>query len=132
MNEIEAGLYGALSADTATIDALGSTAIYNQIAPQTASVPYIVFGPGFGGLENITPSDLRNFVYPVKAVAAESKAAGTLQGHIKSCLHGTALTVTGFTNVYTACEGQIQFVEVGRDGKLIFHSGYDVRIRIDA
>jgi len=132
MNEIEAGLYGALSADTAIIAALGSTAIYNQMAPQTASVPYIVFGPGFGGKQNLNPSDLRAYVYPVKAVTAASKAAGTLGGLILSCLHGTTLTVTGWTNFHTQCEGQIQFVEVGRDGRLIFHSGYDVRIRIDA
>jgi len=131
MNEIEAGLRAALTADTAIIDALGSTAIYNQIAPQTATVPYIIFGPGFGGRENISPDDLRSYVYPVKAVTATSKAAGTLQGLIDSCLHETALTVSGYTNFHTQVEGQIQFVEVGRDGKLIFHAGYDVRIRIN-
>lgn len=131
MNEIEAGLYSALSADTAIIGALGSTAIYNQIAPQTASVPYIVFGPGFGGKANISPGDLRNYVYPVKVVAAESKVAGTLGELILDCLHQTTLTVDGFTNYHTQAEGQIQFVETGRDGRLIFHSGYDMRIRID-
>jgi len=136
MNEIEAGLYGALSADTAIIDALsGSTAIYNQLAPQTASPPYIVFGPGFGGKENNTPGDLRNYVYPIKAVTTGeqgSKAAGTLAALILTCLHGATLTVDGFTNFRTQAEGQIQFMEMSRDGKPIFHSGYDIRIRIDA
>jgi len=133
MNEIEAGLYGALSADTAIIAELNdSTAIYNQLAPQTVAPPYIVFGPGFGGKENISPGDLRNYVYPVKAVAAESKKVGTLGELIVTCLHGATLTVNGFTNFRTQAEGQIQFMEVGRDGKPIFHSGYDIRIRIDA
>ena len=133
MNEIEAGLRNALAADTAIIAELNdSTAIYNQLAPQTVTPPYIVFGPGFGGKENITPGDLRNYVYPVKAVAAESKKVGTLGELIVTCLHGATLTVNGFTNFRTQAEGQIQFMEVGRDGKPIFHNGYDIRIRIDA
>ena len=136
MNEIEAGLRSALAADTAIIAELnGSTAIYNQLAPQTVSPPYIVFGPGFGGKENISPSDLRNYVYPVKAVTTGeqgSKKAGALGELILTCLHRATLTVEGFTNFHTQAEGQIQFTEVGRDGKPIFHSGYDIRIRIDA
>jgi len=133
MNEIEAGLYSALAADTAIVAALGdATAIYNQLAPQEISPPYIVFGPGFGGKENVNPSDLRAYVYPVKAVATGSKAAGTLSGLILTCLHEKTLTVSGFTNFHTQVEGQIQFAEVGRDGRPIFHSGYDVRIRLDA
>ena len=133
MNEVEAGLYEELAADTAVIDALNdSTAIYNQVAPQGTAKPYIVFGPGVGGKENINPSDLRNFVYPVKAVSDASKEAGTIQGLILSCLHGTTLTVSGFANIYTACETQIQYAEMSREGAPIFHGGWDVRIRLDA
>ena len=132
MNEIEAGLYAALSGDTALVSELGSTAVYNRLAPQGQGRPYIVFGPAAGGKQNLNPSDLRSYVYPVKSVADGSKQAGTLANLVLACLHGTALTVSGFTNIYTACETEIQFTELGPDGRPIFHDGWDVRIRIDA
>jgi hypothetical protein len=133
MNAIEAGLYSKLSGTAAIITELANgTAIYNQLVPQDETLPYIVYNFAGGGLENINPSDLHNVVYAVKAVAGESKAAGTLQGLIKTALHGAALTVSGYTNLYTAAETEINMVEMGASGKPIFHRGHYYRIRVDA
>lgn len=133
MNEIEAGLYTALSGDTALLSELGGdTAIYNRHAPQGVSRPYVVFFHAGGGKENITPSDLRNHVYMVKAVADESKKAGTINGLVLDALHDATLTVSGFTNFYTAAEDEVQMTEVTREGDVIYHDGHYYRIRVDA
>lgn len=132
MNALETGLYTALSGNAALITELANgTAIYNQLAPQDETLPYIVFFWAGGGVENINPSDLHNVLYVVKAVDDESKKAGTLQGLIKTALHDVALTVSGFTNFYTAAESEVNLVEMGREGKPIFHRGHYYRIRVD-
>ena len=134
MNAIETGLYNALAGDTALIAELGSTAIYSRHAPQGAALPFVVFNHAGGGKENLTPSDMQNHVYLVKAVASQAqgaKKAGTLAGLVLSALHNTTLTVSGYTNFYTAAEEEVQLTETARDGTMIYHTGNYYRIRID-
>ena len=132
MNATEIGLYSKLTGNSTLTAALSTTtAIYNTVAPQGTSLPYVTFNWAGGGLENINPSELHNVVYVVKALADDAGEAGTIQGYIKSALHGTTLTVSGYTNFYTACEEEIQYVEQTRDGQVIHHRGYVVRVRID-
>jgi len=132
MNATEIGLYNKLAADGTLTGALSAaTAIYNPVAPQSTTLPYVVFFWSGGGLENINPSELHNVVYTVKAVADDAAEAGTIQGYIKSALHLQTLTVSGYTNIITLCEAEVQYVETTRAGTLYFHRGYMVRIRID-
>ena len=132
MNPIEAGLAAKLDAYGALTALLSSTtAIWNGAAPPGTALPYVVFFYTGGGLENINPSELHNLLYLVKAIADDATEAGVLQGHIRGALHNTTLTVSGYTNFYTACEDEVQLTEVSREGTLLFHRGYYVRIRID-
>ena len=132
MNQVEAGLRAKLDAYSALTALLSSaTAIWNQAAPPVTALPYVVFSWAGGGLENINPSEIHNVLYLVKAIADDATEAGVLQGHIKGALHKTTLTVSGFTNFYTACEDEVQLTETTREGTLLFHRGYYVRIRID-
>jgi len=132
MNAIEIGLYNKLKGNSTLTAALSSaTAIYNTVAPQGTSMPYVVFNWAGGGLENISPSELHNVVYVVKALADDTSEAATLQGYIKSAVHLQTLTVSGYTNMITLCEDALQFAEATRDGQVIHHRGYVVRIRID-
>ena len=132
MNAIEAGIVTKLAAYSALTTALGSsTAIWNGVAPPGTSAPYVVFFYTGGGLENINPSDMHSLLYLVKAIADDATEAGVLQGHIRGALHKQTLTVSGYTNFYTACEDEAQLVETTREGTLLFHRGYYVRIRID-
>ena len=131
MNAIEAGLYSALSGDSALVSALGGTAVYNRHAPQATGRPYVVFMHSGGGHENINPSDLQNHVYLVKAVTDASKQAGTIHDLVIDCLHGSTLTVSGYTNIYMAAEEEVQITEIGRDGAAIYHTGAYFRVRID-
>ncbi len=132
MNPIEAGLKTKLEAYSALTTLLSSaTAIWNQAAPSETPIPYVVFSWTGGGLENINPSEMHSLLYLVKAIADDATEAGVLQGHIRGALHKTTLTVSGYTNFYTACEDEVQLTEVPREGTLLFHRGYYVRIRID-
>jgi len=132
MNAVEKGIYDALIADTAlTTELIADSAVYNQIAPQGISRPYIVFFNSGGGPANDTPSDTRAYVYSVVAIADESKAAGTIQGLIEATLHRQALTVAGYTNYMTLCEDEISYVETQADGAPVFHRGNIYRIGID-
>jgi len=132
MNVTEIGLYGKLAAATALTTLLSAaTAIYPTQAPQGTSMAYVVYVYAGGGLENQNPSELHNTVYLVKGVAASIAAAGAIQAQIKAALHGATLTVTGYTNFYMACEGEVQLDEVLRDGSLVSQRGWYVRIRLD-
>lgn len=132
MNATEAGIYSKLTGDSTLTGALSSaTAIYNTIAPQATALPYVVFFWTGGGLENINPSELHNVVYVIKAIADDATEAGVLQGYIKDAVHLQTLTVSGYTNVVTFCEDEIQFTETTREGTILYHRGYMVRIRID-
>ncbi len=132
MNAIETALYGKLSAATALTTALGGSFIYNRHAPQGQGLPYIVFVHAGGGHENINPSNLQDHVYLIKAVAAASQQAGTLDGLVSAALHGTTLTVSGYTNFWTAREEEVQLTEQGAGGTFVYHCGAYYRIRIDA
>lgn len=131
MNALEAGLYKALSEDSALVTELGGTFVYNQIAPQQQARPYIVFMHTGGGHENINPSDLQNHVYLVKAVTNEQSQAGDVDNLVLDVLHKETLTVTGYTNFQTQREEEVRMVEVLSNGKLVFHAGAYYRVRID-
>ena len=132
MNAVEIGLYNKLRTTSALTTALGSaTAIYDTVTPQGTALPYVIFFWAGGGHMNINPSDLHSIVYVVKALADDSAEAGVLQGHIKTALHNQALTVTSYTNIDTQCEDEIQLAETLRDGSIIHHRGYSVRVRLD-
>lgn len=130
-NAIEEGLFSALVGDTAVYAEVGSD-VYNRAAPQGTSKPYIVFFHAGGGHENINPSDMQNHVYLVKAVAATARQAGTIDDLVIDCLHGSALTVTGYTNFWLAREDEVQITETAPDGTLVYHTGGYYRIRIDS
>jgi len=131
MNAIETGLYSELAGSAALVTGLGGTAIYSRHAPQGTALPYVIFMHMGGGHENTNPSDLQNHVYLVKAVAEGSKEAGTLHNLVLSVLHNATLTVSGYTNFYTALEDEVQMTEVTREGEMVYHTGGMYRIRID-
>jgi Protein of unknown function (DUF3168) len=135
MNAIETSLYSKLTGTAALTTALGGAYIYNRVAPQGQAPPYVVFNHSGGGHENITKSDMQNHVYMVKVVTSGpqgSKLAGTINDLVIAALHNSTLTITGYTNFWTALEEEVQFTETAPDGTYIFHTGGYYRIRIDA
>ena len=132
MKVVDTGLYNKLAADS-TLLALcsGGTPIFQAQAPPGTDRPYVVFFFAGGGTQNINPSDLTNFVYAVKGVADTLEAAANIQARVRTVLHKQTLTVTGYTNFYTAEENEVRLAEAAPNGNPIYHYGAYYRIRSD-
>ena len=128
---LETGLYNILSAGTALTDELGGTFIYNQQAPQTPPDKFVIFQWQGGGDENETKHRTRNVIYTVRGVATTQEDAATIDGLIDSLLHLQTLTISGYTNFWTARLADVIFVEQDAGGVNRYHVGAQYRIRID-
>jgi hypothetical protein len=127
---IETGLYSLLAAGTALTTELGGTFIYNKIAPPGTNLPVVIFQWQGGGDENMTPGRQRNPVYTVKGVATTQAEAVALDGHIDTLLHHATLTVAGYTNIWTAREEDVDYIETDTGGNAVYHIGGVYRIRL--
>jgi len=130
MNELEAGLYTKLVAGTALVALLGGTKIYNGLAPQGVSLPYLLFSQQSGVADNATPTRSEDFLYQVKGLSASGMAAaGSIASAIDTLLHNTTLTVSGWVNYSIRRERHVRFEET-ESGERISHAGAVYRIRI--
>lgn len=125
--DLDSSVYTQLVNDGA-ITALVSTRIYSSQAPNEAAKPYIIFYLAAGGPENITPTASFNVIYRVESVAEDPDDAQTILEAVFNSLDGTALTITGYTNFWTACESPRHFVD-NIEGKQIYRRVIDCRIR---
>jgi hypothetical protein len=124
-------LYTTLAAGTALISELGGTAIYADYAPDSASLPFVVFSHQGGGPENISPGNLQSDVWQVRGYAETRAEANRIDGLCTDLLHRKILTVSGYTNIWTVKESNISLVEIPPDGANVYSAGglYRVRIR---
>ena len=125
------GLFNQLSGGTALITALGGTAIYQMQAPPNSTLPYVVMSHAGGGPENITPSDMRNQIVFVRAYAATVSQANNLDALCSARLHKQNVAVTGYTNLYTWRETDLQNVDNPADLAPVYMAGAHYRIRLD-
>lgn len=130
-NVVNAALFSKLSGGTALITLLGGTSIYSQQAPDGKAPPYVVFSQQAGGPMNINPSDLRGLLYFVRGFASTGMAAGSIDAACSTLLHKQALTVSGYTHVWTQREEEFETIEVTPSGDKIFMAGAFYRIELD-
>jgi len=133
MNAISKGIYDTLKAGTALTALLaGTTSIYNMQAPDSATLPYVVFNLQGGGWDANLPTDAINVLYYIRGYTKFSAAAaGSIATQIDALLHGKTITVSGYTNYWCNHESEIEFVENLPSGDKIYNSGYYYRIRLD-
>ena len=129
---LETGLYNALKGSSALITELGGTAIYNKLAPQGTTGAYVIFQWQGGGAENDTPRESESVLYTVRAIADTQAKAATVAGLIDAALHKKTLTITGYTNYWTAREQDLNLLELTADGVQKYHVGGIYRISYDA
>jgi len=132
MNALEKALYSKLTSDADLVNKLGGTRVYNQIIPQEASLPAVVFSLAGGGYENVAPKDAQNVLYLVKAVSKSSlKEAGEIDELVSDCLHRQSLDVEGWGVFWLRREAAVRYVEVGPGGETYYHAGANYRIRME-
>lgn len=129
---LEAAIYSKLTGQASLITALGGTLVYNQMATQPAPDKYCVFQWQGGGDENESPTRMRNLLYTVRGVATTKVAAGSIDAAIDDALHNQALTITGWSNILTMRQTDINFVEPDSGGVNRYHVGGIYRIIIDS
>jgi hypothetical protein len=133
LNLVATALYSKFTGDTTLKSLVASaTSFYAIKAPKDAKYPYVVYSLLYGAPENITPSDLQNHIYFIRAYASSALTAGNIHARIAALLHKQTLTVTGFTNIWTALEEEFEGEEVNETGNIIFMRGGGFRIRLDS
>jgi len=128
---LETGIYSLLSGDASLITELGGTAIYNKRAPQSPPEKYVIFQWQGGGDENETPNRTRNVVYAVFGVAATQADAAGIDSAIDAALHQSSVSVSGWTNFWTAREEDVNLAQEDAGGVTKYQVGGLYRIRID-
>lgn len=132
LNAIAMAMYSKLTGGSALMAMLsGPTCVYHMQAPTSAALSYVVFNLQGGGVENITPSDMRNLIYFVRGYADTAVKAGNIDAQISLLLHKQTLTVSGYTNFWLARETDLAAVENPPDKKPIYMAGGLYRIRLD-
>lgn len=133
-NALNTSIYSALSGSTALTSLLAGgtagTAIFYLQAPDSKPLPYVVWSYQGGGPLNLAPSDLRDELLFVRAYAASPGLAGSIDAQLSTLLHRKKLTVTGWTNFWTAREGDLALVENQPNQTQVFMAGAIYRIRL--
>jgi len=128
---LETGLFNALKNDSALTTALGGTLIYNKLAPQGTTGSYAVFQWQGGGDENDTPTRSRSVLYTVRCIADSQATAATLAGLVDDVLHNQTLTISGYSNYWTAKEQDLNLLELTAGADPKYHVGGIYRISYD-
>lgn len=133
MNAVSKGLYDTLKAGTALTALLaGTTSIYNMQAPDSATLPYVVFNLQGGGADPQLPTDAINVLYYIRGYSKISAAAaGSIATQVDALLHGQTITVSGYTNYWCNHESEIELIENLPSGDKIYSDGFLYRIRLD-
>jgi hypothetical protein len=132
VNVIASALWSRLSSSGTVTNLLpGTSSIYRAQAPDGATLPYIVFSEYAGGPMNITPSDLRDPVYFVRAYGTTAAQAGSVDARVSLVLHHGSLTVSDYNVVGIFREQDYELVETLPNGNLAFMSGGLYRITLD-
>ena len=135
MKALNQSLYNKLNGATALTALLaGTTSIYAQQAPESASYPYVVYNVQGGGDTNDTANRLKNLVVFVRGYSKTSNAnAGSIDAQIDAALHMVPFTgMSGWTNIWLARETDLESVENPPTGGQVWMNGGLYRIIIDA
>src|SRR5512146_291468 len=129
LNAAATALYSKLTSGTPLTV---GTAVYHLQAKEKAALPYVVFSLQAGGPLNISPSDLRDEVYFIRAYAAGALEAGSIDYSIGTLLHHGSVSVGSYTNYWLARETGLELVENPPNGAPVYMAGGFYRISLDS
>lgn len=101
---LDTAIFQKLSGSSSLTTALGGTAIYKNQAPDDKPLPYVIWSWQSAVDENATPSRMWNSIINVRCFAASPTQAGSVDAIVDELFTGTAFSVSGWTNFWTARE----------------------------
>jgi hypothetical protein len=133
MNELNKGIYDKLTGGTALVALLaGSTSVYNIQAPDSATLPYVVFSHWSGGVEPTMPGNMINKNMFIRGYTKKSAAAaGSIDTAIGALLDGSSISVSGYTNFWLKKEQEFENVDNLANGEKVWMCGHEWKVRID-
>lgn len=133
MKALNAAIYNKLSSATAVTTYLpGTSSIYALQAPEGSTMPYIVYNIQGGGDRNDTSHRVKDLVVWVRAYSGSSNAqAGSIDAAIDAQLHMGTISVSGWSNIWLAREGDIEMVQNDPTGKQVWTNGGLYRVLIE-
>jgi hypothetical protein len=141
MKAVDTGLFAVLSADagtamgtvTGSLNNLGATGVYRLYAPQTATLPFVLFNEQAGvDYWTFRDRERKSLVYQVKAVGAghSGSAIAAMNDRFDVLLNDHPLTLTGWTCQRIRRESNIEYGEEG-EGIIYQHVGGLFRIDVE-
>ncbi len=132
VNVVERALLSRLAGGGTLIGLLGGTVLYNQLAPEGAGFPHLVFGLASGVDDHDTSHRARQLMYQVTGVSKIGIAeAGSIDAAADALLHMSPLSVSGWTNFWLARESDVRLVEFDTTERVTYYrSGGMYRLRI--
>lgn len=127
---VRRALYGKMSGDT-TLSAMLpaapsglSKAIYHEVAPEGANLPYVIFFKSAGTPRYaIGARAWDDEVWTIKGVASEDPdTADNIASRLDVLLTDGTISISGRTELYLRREGDVEYGEVA-DGKRYHHAG---------
>jgi Protein of unknown function (DUF3168) len=124
-------IFTTLKAGTALTALLaGTTAIYDQQAPDGATLPYVVFSHQGGGPDLITSANMENNLWFVRAyTSASSQHASAIFAEVDALLHKKNIAIGSLNTFWCAREENLQLVETEPNQAKVWMRGGSYRIR---
>lgn len=113
----------------ADISGVVGTRIYNALAPDGASYPYIIISLNSGGDENDTQIDSVDFSFVVKCVSEDVTQAETIRKYIRTALHDANLGTNGGWSVFWCRHEQVVDYFESEQRRRTYHRGGIYRVR---
>lgn len=108
------------------------TAVYYLTAPDNQALPYVVWDYVADADENLDANRTKNSLVFIRAFASTPQAAEAIDRQIDALMHLKTLTVTGWTNFWTARENAYSLESTDQAGRKVFMAGAEYRIRTDS
>ncbi len=126
MNVQNSAMYGKLAGGTALCALVGGTAaprIYYQQAPESATLPYVIFNTQSAVEPNDSPHRVLDSVWFVRGYSNNALIAGSIDAQVDTLLDGQSLTITGWQALWLEREQHLELVENAPSGSAVYMAG---------
>jgi len=126
----QTALRSRLTGDAA-VAALVGARVYHLRAPETATLPYVVFFASSDLTETEDPHRRENQIVTVKALAAGDTQAEQIDAAVDAALDNRPLTVSGYVNIWLRRTGGIPALDEDLGGgQFVYQRGSTYRLRL--